>query len=74
MDVVLVGSGCVVIVEKCPAAVLEVLAVRGQFVEGSITPPVAGLSITITGGDGEIASTQTMADGKYRSVQHGTIV
>ena len=54
------------IVEECPAARIEIFAHRGKFVEGLVSPAIAGLTIKVLHGDTLQAEGETNQDGKYR--------
>lgn len=56
---------CLLIVEKCPAAVVEIEAQAGIFVEGSVSPAIADLTVEVTDGEKVVATGVTDQTGKY---------
>lgn len=57
---------CSLLVEACPSAMIEIYAQSGKFVEGSVSPGIAGLNIEVTAGDVVVAAGTTDQNGKYR--------
>ena len=54
------------VTDSCPAAVVEIRAVQGQFVEGAVTPAIHDLTIELRLGENVITSVSTDKQGKYR--------